>query len=504
AVGLFDRIELGATVPFVSYQQTRSPGLGLGSTASSGLGRSEVYGAVEIVPHERSPVAVAAVVSGLLPASPSHSYLGPSTPGGGSSLRVTGDIGPMRLTADLGATLQSETAVGSTSIGHRLDAAAGVEYSPDPSWGLGAAFESATRLTAPLQAPDVSRGELLLGGRYRPLDWLELSGALGRGVVRGVGAPDLRAVVSIAYRRRPQPSGGPCEYQGTSPPSELTPADCPDRDFDGDGVVNSEDKCPETAEDVDGFRDSDGCPDSDNDKDGEADRRDPCPNHPEDDDGFLDQDGCPDLDNDGDGILDDRDQCAEATEDFDGVRGRDGCPDPDNDNDSILDTRDRCPRRAGPASNRGCPVPGAPEATVTEERIEISEKLYFFTARAILRPQSHAVLEKVGQALRKNPEIRRVEIRGYADRRGASQYNQRLSWERAKVVRLYLIHRAGIAPDRLEATGYGEVRSTSPDESADSARTADGNDADREKQFARARRVEFKILERQPVDDESN
>src|SRR5262249_54279574 len=40
------------------------------------------------------------------------------------------------------------------------------------------------------------------------------------------------------------------------------------RDDDGDGVPNVDDRCPDQAEDRDGFQDADGCPDPDNDGDG--------------------------------------------------------------------------------------------------------------------------------------------------------------------------------------------------------------------------------------------
>src|SRR5262249_25031782 len=40
------------------------------------------------------------------------------------------------------------------------------------------------------------------------------------------------------------------------------------RDDDGDGVKNADDRCPDQPEDEDGFQDADGCPDPDNDGDG--------------------------------------------------------------------------------------------------------------------------------------------------------------------------------------------------------------------------------------------
>jgi len=137
----------------------------------------------------------------------------------------------------------------------------------------------------------------------------------------------------------------------------------PDRD--GDGIPNREDKCPDVAEDPDGFEDEDGCPDPDNDADGVPDAKDKCPGTDkdvadnfaktkEDRDGFQDGDGCPDPDNDGDGVPDSVDQCpgtdadaadgfAKTKEDRDGFQDADGCPDPDNDADGVPDTTDQCP-----------------------------------------------------------------------------------------------------------------------------------------------------------------
>lgn len=98
-------------------------------------------------------------------------------------------------------------------------------------------------------------------------------------------------------------------------------------DSDGDGIMDSEDKCPDVAEDHDGFEDEDGCPDYDNDFDGMYDQHDECPDEAEDFDGFEDHDGCPDPDNDNDGIPDKDDKCPNKAEVINGYRDEDGCPD---------------------------------------------------------------------------------------------------------------------------------------------------------------------------------
>jgi outer membrane protein OmpA-like peptidoglycan-associated protein len=76
---------------------------------------------------------------------------------------------------------------------------------------------------------------------------------------------------------------------------ELRLAQQKPSDRDGDGIIDSEDGCPDRAEDFDGFEDKDGCPDIDNDGDLVLDIADKCPNVPETYNGFEDDDGCPDA-----------------------------------------------------------------------------------------------------------------------------------------------------------------------------------------------------------------
>ncbi|MBM4344128.1 MAG: thrombospondin type 3 repeat-containing protein [Deltaproteobacteria bacterium] len=135
---------------------------------------------------------------------------------------------------------------------------------------------------------------------------------------------------------------------------------CPEDDNDNDGVFDVADKCPTVAEDRDGFEDGDGCPDPDNDQDGVPDASDKCPDKPETKNGFQDEDGCPDVaDTDGDGILLPADKCPNQPEDKDGFEDDDGCPELDNDRDGIIDTQDKCPNQPETKNNYqdedGCP-----------------------------------------------------------------------------------------------------------------------------------------------------
>ncbi len=192
-------------------------------------------------------------------------------------------------------------------------------------------------------------------------------------------------------------------------------------DVDGDGIMDSKDKCPNIPEDLDGFEDLDGCPDLDNDKDGIPDKEDACPNDPEDADGFEDHDGCPDLDNDKDGILDTEDACPNAPETINGFKDEDGCPD---------------------------------EKPKKIEKKLVLEGINFETGSSKIMQTSFAVLNILVDQLESFPEVR-VEIGGHTDSKGQRSSNARLSLSRAKSVRQYLISK-GIAEDRITAKGYGE------------------------------------------------
>ncbi|CAN5249083.1 OmpA family protein [soil metagenome] len=76
--------------------------------------------------------------------------------------------------------------------------------------------------------------------------------------------------------------------------------------------------------------------------------------------------------------------------------------------------------------------------------------------KATLRPESQKVLDDLVSFLELNDNIS-VEIASNTDTRGSASYNMTLSQARAKSCVDYLISK-GIAPERLEAKGYGETQ----------------------------------------------
>jgi len=236
-------------------------------------------------------------------------------------------------------------------------------------------------------------------------------------------------------------------------------------DRDGDGYIDTIDKCPDEPENYNGHRDDDGCPDDpDTDNDGIPDSADQCVLNPEDVDQYLDDDGCPDIDNDADLLVDGKDKCPNDPEDRDGFRDEDGCPDPDNDEDKVLDVDDMCPNEPGPADRdpKGCPQKPA-LAVVAENEIRITQKIHFEYNRAAVRQDSFPVLDAVAEIMKRYPDMH-FEIQGHTDNRGGADYNKRLSDQRAAAVKNYLVDH-GIAADRLTSHGYGLERPLVPNDS---------------------------------------
>jgi len=205
------------------------------------------------------------------------------------------------------------------------------------------------------------------------------------------------------------------------PPPPPPPPVVVEKDTDGDGILDKDDKCPNEAEDKDGFEDEDGCPDLDNDKDGVADKDDKCPNEAEDKDGFEDEDGCPDLDNDKDGIADTEDKCPNEPETVNDYQDEDGCPDE---------------------------IPAE-----VQKFTGVIQGINFKSGKSDITRGSHKVLDKAVKVLTDYPDVK-LEIGGHTDNVGKAEYNMELSQKRADAVMDYLVSK-GISADRLTAVGYG-------------------------------------------------
>ena len=220
-------------------------------------------------------------------------------------------------------------------------------------------------------------------------------------------------------------------------------------DFDGDGVYDRIDYCPNTPK---------GC--------------------------IVDERGCS-TDADGDGVCDGVDKCANTpagseVDEFGcsaAQRGASG---------AVQQTKPATPpatrQTTSPPPTR-TPVPSKP-ATETERQLVEGgrvrlENIYFETGSAKLLPESETALDEAGAALEKFVDLK-VEVQGHTDTRGSSALNQRLSQARAESVRSYLLAKFRLRGENLIAKGYGESQ----------PETQERNDEER----LRNRRVELSVL----------
>jgi outer membrane protein OmpA-like peptidoglycan-associated protein len=131
-------------------------------------------------------------------------------------------------------------------------------------------------------------------------------------------------------------------------------------------------------------------------------------------------------------------------------------PAPDSDKDGVPDIADHC---AGtplgtPVNALGCPA---------KENL-ILEGVTFKFGSAVLTPEAQKILDRTALSLIHAPEVK-VEVAGFTDSVGDSQYNLTLSIERSLAVVNYLKSK-GVAGTQLTAKGYGEEYPIASNETA--------------------------------------
>lgn len=109
----------------------------------------------------------------------------------------------------------------------------------------------------------------------------------------------------------------------------------------------------------------------------------------------------------------------------------------------------------------------------------VLRNIFFDFDKATLRPESNLEIDRLRKILLDYPKMK-IEMSGHTDNKGSSDYNKKLSLNRAKAVVDVLVKK-GISPDRMTYAGYGFDRPMAP------------NDSDAGRQLNR--RTEFEIKE---------
>ncbi|MFD1470150.1 OmpA family protein [Hymenobacter caeli] len=84
----------------------------------------------------------------------------------------------------------------------------------------------------------------------------------------------------------------------------------------------------------------------------------------------------------------------------------------------------------------------------------------FQVGKAKLLPNARPALDQLAAELNSRPAVR-LRVLGHTDRVGEPDKNQLLSEQRAAAVKAYLV-KAGVAPERVDAVGYGDARPLYP------------------------------------------
>jgi OOP family OmpA-OmpF porin len=170
--------------------------------------------------------------------------------------------------------------------------------------------------------------------------------------------------------------------------------------------------------------------------------------------------GCP-LDSDGDRVYDYLDKCPNTP--MGASVDQNGCP-LDSDGDGVADYLDKCPNTPEDlkVNADGCPV-------LLKEKVQIDLDVQFDTNKSDIKPQYFDQLKKVADFMETYPETK-ATIEGHSDSRGAAAYNLKLSQRRAESVRMYLINKFNISPNRINAIGYGEEKPIATNDTAEGRR----------------------------------
>ncbi len=107
-----------------------------------------------------------------------------------------------------------------------------------------------------------------------------------------------------------------------------------------------------------------------------------------------------------------------------------------------------------------------PDANVEQQAdrllVTFSGDVLFASGSSSLTPGAQQRLEQVAEVLRRYPETE-VVVKGYTDSQGGESLNLRLSEDRAKNVRNYLIG-LGVNGSRITALGFGEQFPVAPND----------------------------------------
>lgn len=425
-LGLFSRIDVGVVLPITWWQNgvkfTDVASQTVGSTDIIGIGDLTIVPRFSIFDERRGDdITFGIVTEFVTPTGKRGNYMSSGTFQSIGKLAMSRTKGGFTTAFNLWYRYILESAeVLSIKDGDKLGTSLGLQY-VFAKFPLRLALD--TYVTVPVMRPFFRNEEIqseAMGGVGYQFGNFLVQVAGGGGIAPGYGLPRMRLLASLVYstagsnakKTAEAPKEEPVELPTEEPVAAIQPEEKPavqpepPGDRDGDKITDDVDKCPDLAEDIDGFGDTDGCPESDNDHDGVTDQADECPLEA----GLVDNKGCP-------------------------AKKAEVAPEPE-------------------------PLP----APVIEKKGDeiLKDIVLFQAASSRVDNEFKPIIKSVAKFIRADKSITKIYIEGYASLTGRSIYNLNLSMKRATAVKNLLIG-YGVAPKLMEIKGLGVTHPIIPD-----------------------------------------
>jgi outer membrane protein OmpA-like peptidoglycan-associated protein len=102
-------------------------------------------------------------------------------------------------------------------------------------------------------------------------------------------------------------------------------------------------------------------------------------------------------------------------------------------------------------------------ATVWDKQptVRLPSDLLFSSGSSELKPSAAASLQELANSMRVDKSLH-FRIDGYTDSHGGTEYNQRLSLQRADAVKAWLVHNGGVDATAIQTAGCGKSNPVAP------------------------------------------
>ena len=229
---VYGDVRFGVNLPLYAYIEGETP---TGENISQSAIGDILFDVKYRYPEGKLPIGLAFALRSTLPTSGSTAPVVSSKPVAEAEFMLDKQINKLQLVLNIGHRYQQDFSYELAQFGSQFFYRGGLSYTVQPNMGVSTEFIGA-HLYDPADGDPRSQ-ELMLSSWGKRAD-LFVQGGFGFGLGKGIGTPTWRAMASVQY----SPSAKP-------------------KDCDNDGILDKDDECPNTPEDIDGVQDEDGCAD---------------------------------------------------------------------------------------------------------------------------------------------------------------------------------------------------------------------------------------------------